>query len=275
MSLWPAEFWEFPKIGWVTPSMPSLRAYVIFRILAIVKFDNFVFKGIFAKLISREGMGNEIGIFHYRSRIVLLTVQSKALLTQRASSTDRILDRPHITAISLIGIRNIADEGHLFLILKKRPNLPPVPILMWRCFFAGSFIGWPGLFPIRDFWTAVRRSTNFGGLLPGKNSLGAETLIAPLKRRQNRYALSMPNNELYAVLEEDVSWRQNAPDPPSASSSAPASCGGPVLRRTYRYERRAKRFLFKLKRPIFPEKISRGISDLPPLVWGHNHSYIE
>ena len=129
------------------------------------KFDNFIFKEIFAALIRHEGLDTEIGRLFYVSFVFLLRVQSEGLPMKRASSIDRLSDKSPTNDQSLIAIRDVAGEDRLILKLRTRKNIRHNSIIMRPCFCNGSVIATRGLCPVHDFWPAVRRATDIGSYL--------------------------------------------------------------------------------------------------------------
>ena len=130
-----------------------------------VKFDNFAPKEIFVALIRHEGLDTEIGRLFYVAFIFLLRVQSEGLPMQRASSSDRLLDKSPISAHPIIGLRYIAGEDRLVLKLKTRRNVRHGSVLTRPCFCSGNIIAGKGMCPIHDFRPAVRRATPIGSPL--------------------------------------------------------------------------------------------------------------
>lgn len=152
-------------LNWSTPAVRGVANGLANAQEISFRFDNFMQKELFARLIRFETLYSGIGRLFYLSYLFLLRAPSEGLPIRRAVFTDRITDKSPQEVKALMAVSAIGDSPRLILKPKKR-KLNKTGAVMLRPFFcSGESLVPAGLFPIHDFWPMVQRS-----VFPGATS---------------------------------------------------------------------------------------------------------
>ena len=159
-------------LTWITPSIRGVAKGLASAQDVSFRFDNFIQKDLFVKLIRFELLSSEVGRLFYVSYLFFLRVPSEGLPIIRAAPSDIITTKAPQSCMALMGIRSIGGFPRLILKLKKRKLNKTGAIMMRPCFCDGEGMMPTGLCPIRDFSPLIQNTT-----LPG------EGLFSSLQRR--------------------------------------------------------------------------------------------
>ena len=189
------------------------------------KFENYIFKRLFRKILAHETLISEFGRLCYLAYVFILRLPSEALPAIRASPSADLLKRSPLPdeIQALIGSRFFpGNSERIALKLKTRKATRGGAILMRPCFCDGDDLGGKGICPVHDFWPAVcsaslwgeplfptLRSRNINRILKGMfRSMGVEEANAYSThafRRWESMELKNSGSNLAQVL-KTVGW---------------------------------------------------------------------
>ena len=150
------------------------------------KFENYIFKRLFRKILAHETLSSEFGRLCYLAYVFILRLPSEALPVCRASSQDDLLKRTPLPdgTPALIGCRFLQDDSErVVLKLRSRKATRGGAILMRPCFCDADDLGGKGICPLHDWWPAVCRSTSWGEpLFPAHRSKNINRILKGMLR---------------------------------------------------------------------------------------------
>ena len=162
------------------------------------KFENYIFKRLFRKILAHETLSSEFGRLCYLAYVFILRLPSEALPVVRASLTDDLLKRTPLPGDcpALIGTRFLADSSErVVLKLRSRKATRGGAILMRPCFCDTDDLGAKGICPIHDWWPAVCSSTSWGEpLFPSLRSKNINRILKGMLR-----SLKVPEADSYST----------------------------------------------------------------------------
>ena len=150
-------------LTWITPAVRGVAKGLANAQDISFRFDNFIQKELFIRLIRFELLSSEVGRLFYLSYLFLLRVPSEGLPIQRAAVSDVITTKAPQEGKALLGIRVIGDSPRLVLKLKKRKLNKTGAIMMRPCFCDGTGLVPAGLCPLHNFWPLIQQQ-----ILPGE-----------------------------------------------------------------------------------------------------------
>ena len=128
-----------------------------------LKFENYIFKKLFRKLIAHETLNSECGRLFYLAYVFILRLPSEALPAVRAAPTDTLLTRERLPYQSALGLRTLKNgEQRLVLKLRTRKHVRGGAVLMRPCFCDSDTLAGKGICPIHDFWRVAKDSALWG-----------------------------------------------------------------------------------------------------------------
>ena len=131
-----------------------------------LKFENYMFKNLFRKLIAHESLHSEAGRLFYLAYVFILRLPSEALPAVRASPHDTLMNRSRLPHQSALGLRSLPNgEQRLVLKLRTRKHVRGGAVLMRPCFCDTNTLASHGICPIHDFWRIAKDSAEWGSPL--------------------------------------------------------------------------------------------------------------
>ena len=129
----------------------------------ILKFENYIFKTLFRKLIAHESIRSECGRLFYLAYVFILRLPSEALPAVRAGPHEPLLARAKLSRQSALGLRTFPGGGQrLVLKIRTRKHMRGGAVLRRPCFCDSDTLSTRGICPIHDFWRIIRESTQWG-----------------------------------------------------------------------------------------------------------------
>ena len=152
-------------LTWITPSVRGVAKGLANAHDVSFRFDNFIQKDLFLRLIRFGSPRSEIGRLFYLSYLFLLRVPYEGIPIRRALSNDVIIAKSPQSWKALMCLRPIGDSIRLVFKLKKRKLNKTGAIMIRPCFCDGD--GWvpTGMRPAHDFWPIILRLVVPGALL--------------------------------------------------------------------------------------------------------------
>ena len=162
----------------------------------ILKFENYIFRTLFRKLIARESIRSECGRLFYLAYVFIPRLPSEALPAVRAGPHEPLLPREKIAHQSALGLRTFPDgPQRLVHKLKTRRRLRGGAILHRPCFCDSDTLATHGISPIRDFWRIICASTDWGSpLFPSLRKRNIDRILKGAPR-----SMGIPDANAYST----------------------------------------------------------------------------